>query len=96
MNERLRPHRGKDHTFRNLMIGLYITTGFVMSLILLDGTPQPSKEKPTATPTPVLQPSSYSPRMSPIEVISGITIDHRDGGFLRSRSTIFAGTQTNP
>lgn len=89
MEERSRPHyKRKDPVFTYAMIGIYATTMIFAGLLLLDG----ANSVPEKTyPTPEIghgsfdKPEFYKPQVNPIEIIQGIRVDNRDGGFLRSR-----------
>lgn len=67
------------------IILLYLTTAAVLGLVICsDQYTQPSPNRKTS----ILEPVSYNPGKSNIETIAGITIDHRDGGFLISRPVL--------
>ena len=98
MGERYRPHYRKrnDPGFRYAKIAIYVTTiALSAGLLLLDGLHHPSVpasvpgETPIPTSTSVLEPSPYSSR-SHMQIINGIFIDDRDGGYFRSRVVLVA------
>lgn len=87
MKERYRPYYERRGYFRRKdrgltsgpVILLYLTTAAVMGLVICsDQYTQPSPNRKTS----ITEPFSYNPGTGHIETIAGITIDHRDGGFL--------------
>lgn len=96
MSERYGPNydrrghfRGRDsELMRGQITLLYLTTAAVLGLLVCsDQFIQPPPNRKTSN----LEPVPYNPGKAHIETIVGITIDHRDGGFLLSRPVL--GTQ---
>ena len=72
------------------IILLYLTTAAVVGLIICSDSYTATAPSPDRK-TSILEPVSYNPAKIHIETIAGITVDHRDGGFLISRPVL--GTQ---
>lgn len=84
MKERYRPNF-EGGLMSGPIILLYLTTATVLGLIICtDSYTAPSPDRKTS----ILEPVPYNPDKAHIETIAGITIDHRDGGFLISRPVL--------